>query len=727
MRNNMPMPVRKALIHKSTPNKSFLNMHYYLKHIGITNNDFMLTLLDPDLASIDPHDPKLNTYMKRKVLRECMFNYWYFLREVIRIPVEGTNGISYELHRGNLAINYCMILNLNIYGELPRQWYKTVTALCRYLYLFNFGTSNSQISFLNKKMEDSKRNLKDLKDLRDYLPPYLKMDSPFMKDNKRKKMPDTVETLEHPVNGNKIKAVPGARSRSAAISLLRGQAVPLFWGDEWAFILYNDTIWVNAAPAFSRAQKNAKTYQVPYGSLLTSTPGILSTEEGENAYNTVNDATPFSEMWYDMSIQQIYSIIDSNTKSNFVYIRFTYPQLGGGDEYFTNICKDMKWDWAAIRREVLLEWSITPDNSPFTTEELEAVSRLVKEPIRTVYILGKYKFDIYETLESLNNKPKYVPIIGVDASGGFKRDRSAICCVDSRTTKVFADLVNNSIAPHVLANIIYEIVTKMLPNAVVNIERNGGYGGSVVSKLMATNIKKNLYYEIKDRILEETHDGIRIVRKKQKTKVYGYDSSKNARDILIEILRERMELHKDKFISKNLYNELIGLEIKRNGKVEHSANTHDDLIFAYLMSLYVWYEGINLRENFGIEKTTIKTDESIDEVMFGLEEKYGNIIEEITMLNTEVGQEINSQLADMDKAKGKMFHEWLREEEQKDNDALEKILLTSYGRKAYARQYNAPLDEIQQNGTFNVPSSVFSDFYKDEENEENNRNSNESY
>ena len=55
------------------------------------------------------------------------------------------------------------------------------------------------------------------------------------------------------------------------------------------------------------------------------------------------------------------------------------------------------------------------------------------------------------------------------------------------------------------------------------------------------------------------------------------------------------------------------MEIKRNGKVEHSASTHDDQVFSMLMALYVWYEGVNLSERFGIKKTSIKTDDEVDE------------------------------------------------------------------------------------------------------------------
>ena len=71
-----PQQVRTIYSHKTTKNKSFLDMHHYLKSIGIKNNEFMLALIDPDLEYINPHDPHLNAYYKQKVLRECMCNYW---------------------------------------------------------------------------------------------------------------------------------------------------------------------------------------------------------------------------------------------------------------------------------------------------------------------------------------------------------------------------------------------------------------------------------------------------------------------------------------------------------------------------------------------------------------------------------------------------------------------------------------------------------------------------
>lgn len=225
---------RKVFYQMSTTNKSFLNMHYYLKDKGIQNNKFMLTLLDPDLAGVDPFDKRLNTFTKQKILRECMANYWYFLREVIRLPDQGSvgNGAKFELHRGNLAFNFCSMLNLNIFYDAPRQvGFKTTSALCRYLWLFNFGTSNSEMSFLNKRMDDSKLNLQRFKDIRDCLPSYLQMATQYDRQGKKIKAPNTVETLQHPTNNNKIRTVPSARNKVAAASLLRGRTIPIIWAN----------------------------------------------------------------------------------------------------------------------------------------------------------------------------------------------------------------------------------------------------------------------------------------------------------------------------------------------------------------------------------------------------------------------------------------------------------------------------------------------------------------
>ena len=126
--------------------------------------------------------------------------------------------------------------------------------------------------------------------------------------------------------------------------------------------------------------------------------------------------------------------------------------------------------------------------------------------------------------------------------------------------------------------------------------------------MVKTSVKKNLYWEVKDKVVEEVYNGVRVSKQPRKVKVYGLDSTKNVRARLIEILMERVQYHKDKFVAPVLHNEMKSMQIKKNGKVEHSDKTHDDQVFSYLMALYVWYDGQNLVENFGLRKSTIKTD-----------------------------------------------------------------------------------------------------------------------
>ena len=261
---------------------------------------------------------------------------------------------------------------------------------------------------------------------------------------------------------------------------------------------------------------------------------------------------------------------------------------------------------------------------------------------------------------------------------------------------------------------------------VASISKDNGYGLSVIGKLLETQVKKNLYYEIKDRVLEETTDGNRIIRNKRKTKVYGLTSTNNVRDLLIEILRERVTYHKDKFISPSIYQEMRGLEVKRNGKVEHSALTHDDQIFSYLVALYVWYEGKNLKDLFGIEKSSIKTEDDIDEVLdMSVDEHMTDITQEIEYINRpddDRGSTVQSQMGEMQKAMNTLFGEYMMKQRKQENAILREMLQNPVVREAYARKYKINPDDVSIDDEYstasnnsNLPNSIFLDFNKDED------------
>ena len=649
------MPVQTQLqrpqvmyIHKETTNQSFLDMHYYLKSVGIVNNDFFLCLLDAGLAGVDPRDPNLSAPMKGRVLLECKRNYWYFLREVARIPIQGdqvNGGIRFQLHRGNLAMNFLYMMNFNFYITLPRQTGKTTAALFRYLWCYNFGTTNSEIMFIHKDHPGSKNNLKHLKEYRDALPSYLQLSATTGADGKKLKVPNTVVMIEHPFNHNRIVTFPSARTKDAANNLGRGSTMPLQYYDEFAFMPYNKEVYMAAAPAFSKAAKNAERNHAPYGMVLTTTPGDLLTTSGEFAYMMLKTATPWSEDFYDYDYNQLKGLKEANTNNAFFYITYSYQQLGLGQDYFKEMVQTMQGSWPDIRREVLLEWAESSTDCPFTQEDLDKIKLHLKEPIRTIRFgrFHQYEFQVYEDIDL-----QYPPIIGVDVAGATYNDSSAITVIDSHTTRVTATLNCNYIPTDDLAEVIYELVSKYMNNAVINIERNGGFGSSVIARLVKTSVKKNLYWEEKDVAIEEAYNGVRMEKRKRRMKVYCINSTREIRRRLIEILYDRVALHKDKFVAPILHSEMSAMEVKKpSGKVEHSDKTHDDQVFSYLMALYVWYDGKNLTENWHILKNTIKTDqdEDLEELEFeaALEhrEKLDQRVFDVEGINDDINKDLD--------------------------------------------------------------------------------------
>ena len=211
---------RKVFYDINTKNVSFIKLYKLLKDLGIKKNKFHLTLYDPDLAGVDPYDPNLSIEMKAKIMNEIKINFWYFIREVVRIPVAG--GVkSYEIHRGNLAISWCLYNDLKAIIELPRQNYKSISIAIYYLWAFSYGTINSEMMLMNKKFEDSKTNLKRIREIRDKLPLYLQVIDPKDKSNVTEQMSYvTRNVLVAKSTANDVTAADGLGKPIAQLKLL---------------------------------------------------------------------------------------------------------------------------------------------------------------------------------------------------------------------------------------------------------------------------------------------------------------------------------------------------------------------------------------------------------------------------------------------------------------------------------------------------------------------------
>lgn len=609
----------------ATKNESFIELAYELKKEGIRNNNFFLCLFDEELVGVDPYDPNLSDTMKLKVQNECMNNYWYFIREIVKIPEAG--GFTfYKLNKLNLATSFCMDLNLNTFTEGPRQSGKTIGVLIRYVWVYHFGTINSQMAFSNKRLDDSQLNLKRFNNIFEMLPDYLKS---HVSPNDRNNL-DYIESAE---NGNSIKALSSPTTKQNADQLGRGFTSPSIWFDEFGFLKFNGIVYAAASPALTRAAEAAERNGTPYGKTITTTPNDRDSYEGAYAYSILDGAVRFDNTWYDMSYTKIKEIIDTNSSNNFVYIKFGYKDLGRDERWFRNQCRELNNDLMKIKRELLLEWTLANDRSPFSEEQLSSISSYVKEdPISFMYFNKIYKFNVYEEFHDMFTTNW---IVSIDIGGGLQQDFTVITIIDPRTKRLKAVYRSNSILGDELIELVENMIDTFLPNAVVVPERNS-LGIPILDRMAKSNIiRPRLYYEVKDRMAERKIGDPRkneMAKFKTKVQVYGQVTDKSSRDIMFnEILAYMVENEPEAIICPELFSELKTLERNNRGKIEARQGGHDDVVMAWLIGLYALMYGKNISKFVKLTAPSYMTDQG--EMVSRTSQKYAKFVN--TMYNEE--------------------------------------------------------------------------------------------
>ena len=562
----------RKVSYQLTKNTSFLRLHEFLKSKGIKNNKFFLVLYDKGLENIDPRSENLPKDIKARIITECRINPWYFLREIVRVPVPG-GSIPYELHRGNAAMNFLVLNNIDTIVLMPRQHGKTIGAVCIFAWLFFFATKYTDVSFMNKKYSDAQVNLKRFKNIVELLPKWMIEPRNARLDQESSTTYSRMKRLH-----NIITAQPAANSPEDADKLGRGLTMPCWFYDEIAFAKYNNIVYAAASPALSQASIEAEKMGVPHFKLFTTTPNSIDTDEGGWAKHSIIEAAcPFEEEIYDVPIDKLKEYVYDRSTNNFVHVEFTWRELGRDEAWYEEQCRDLQYDRQKIKREVDLEWTLSADKSPFSEEELEVISNYIipKEKEYTLRIgdPGNHKFTVLEQMDFF--KPV---ILAVDVGSGLGTDFSVVHMLDIDDFHEMGYFASNRINPIPFARIIINIVKNLFYNSVLIVERNS-YGLDVITTLLESDVTRNkvFYRTINDPV---PNQGNKIKR------VYGIDTTSGSRDIMISNCFMYVAEQPHTIRCRHTYNELKTIERKSNGKVEHAVGAHDDFLMSMLIGRY---------------------------------------------------------------------------------------------------------------------------------------------
>lgn len=268
---------KKKFYDFKTKNKSFLELYQDLYKLGVKNNKFFLRLYDTDLQGVDPYSPVLPKEMQIKIFIECLINPWYWLREIVRIPVDGLpievgGGVQFRINRGTVASWYLFLNGIDQYLELPRQQGKTQCCLTEFNYAYHFGNMSSTTLFFNKDQDQANVNLYRLKCQRDMMPSWLQMRAVINDSGKYDRGIDNTKSIRNPVNSNSIMTMGKATSKESAMKLGRGATAALQYYDEFDFLPWQTEIMNAASFAYSTAAANAAKNGSLYSRVLSSTP-----------------------------------------------------------------------------------------------------------------------------------------------------------------------------------------------------------------------------------------------------------------------------------------------------------------------------------------------------------------------------------------------------------------------------------------------------------------------
>ena len=519
-----------------------------------------------------------------RIMAEIIKNPWYFLREVVRVPVSGGH-VPYELHLGNLFLTWCMISNISCYLLLPRQNYKTVSACAMYLWMYAFGTKNSHTLFFNKELKDSQNNLKRVKDLMENLPVWLRDDVLTDPVNDR----NAIEYIYSAHRKNRIDPKPAATSLEHADLLGRGNTVPNLWYDEIAFMKFVYEIYMAAAPAQSQARKNAIAMGVPYGTVITTTPNSQDHPSGAFAYMVRNGALHFRLEFYDYGPTKVKQMIDEQAEYNFLYAEYQYWEIGRDEEWFREQCRELLNDQVKIKRELLLVWPMTTEGAVFTEEQMDNLSKYKKPTVASLPIRPR-KGGCPPNLEFVFTEMPDISIpyiLSIDTSGGVGKDYTAFVLSHPDDMRQVAVMKTNTADDEVLRIVSEHLMVDIFPKAIAVIERN--YLGIVVINhlLKVPNLEPRIFYTEKEKEAEKTV-GKLVMKQKRKVRVYGVDTTTDSRDAMFRHLFQIMDEHPHLICCSTIQDEVRTLHRKKTGKIEHRPGFHDDQLMAWLIAVYAY-------------------------------------------------------------------------------------------------------------------------------------------
>lgn len=595
------------IVDYSTTNKSFIDYASLLYQMGIKNWAWPLALHDPKLQGVNPYDENLSEELKLRIGVELQNNPWYYLREVALVPpVAGSEPVRFRAHRANVGMFWLFMNNVSFFLLQPRQTGKSVVADMINNYLLHYRCFNNATILVTLTHTLLQANLERIKYMRDLLPQYTLERT--KNDSKAK------EIYEYLARNNKLVTKISQNSPGNANKLGRGNTTPIQQYDEAAFIEYMDIVWPAATAATGAARDLARERGEPYGTIITTTAGDKMSRSGRFMYDMYMNTADWTEHYFDCQNQEeLHKVVMLNSKDHDLMVgaTFNHLQLGYTDEWLRGKIQALKTnDQDAINRDYFNIWTSGGKLSPLSPELNEAILQSEKDPLflqitKNGYIV-KWYIPENEIRQYMNQNHC---VIGADTSEAVNRDATSFIIVNVSTLETVATVSVSEADVIKLADFLADFMGVFL-NTTLIIERKSTavtFIETIYTKFNALGLDpfKRLYNVIvqdKDKWVDQ-FKSIADHRFKRSPLFYtqnknkmGFNQTGNTRHMLFkEVLQLGAKYCRNIVYDKTLSNEIRSLEVDLDtGRVDHTAQNHDDNCMAWLLALWFIFYGKNL-------------------------------------------------------------------------------------------------------------------------------------
>lgn len=644
-----------AIADTECANRSFVEFSALLKHMGIKNHLFPLTLLQPELQGVDPHSPLLTEEQMLKIKIECTFNPWFFIRSVLKVPpAAGDIPVDLQANRGNISMWWSFLNHIDFYNEQVRQTGKSLNSDGISVWYQIFGARNSR-SNLFTKGDLFKEHIARLKKLRALLPKYLV-------NILRGKDSDNTKEFTNLSQGNRMVVYIPQKDEEAANNLGRGLTVPHNHVDEIAF-LKNVHISLGVMLAGGgAAREEAARNGLPYGNLFTTTAGELDTPEGAYTYDLKTGGAEWDDSFYDCKDrEELYQVVRKqcrNKEAILINGTFNHRQLGKTDEWLRRKIGESRQTGDAVRRDFFNEWTSGNARNPLSKDILRKIHENVTKP----KYLEIDKMDHYsirwfiEQREVESGIPNRELTMGVDTSNAVGRDNITGVIVDNSTLEVVGAWTVNDSNLSVFAHWLAKLFVRFQTMTVIPEAKSSWIGILDILLLVLPTYKidpaKRIYSTLVDAKDESDADRRRYREYigdrdnyRHYRKYFGFPTSASLRQIIYgTVLQEAAKKTGAVIRDSRLQSELARL-VERKNRIDHDASGHDDHVISWLLCHWFLTYAKNL-DHYGITVANVRRrlHEADHQLSWAEQRRYDrqmSIKEEIASISEQLGVERN--------------------------------------------------------------------------------------